>query len=72
MADIEHNPEIRRRAMSTFDVTRYVLQELFLPPIEEACQILLAEARSTEVLLWALGLLPPSPDSAATVPLTAI
>ena len=36
MADIEHNPEIRRRAMSTFDGTRYVVQELFLPPIEEA------------------------------------
>lgn len=59
MADIEHNPEIRRRVMSTFDGTRYIVQELFLPPIEEAYRILLAEARSAEVLLgslFALGL----------------
>lgn len=59
MADIEHNPEIRRRAMSTFDGTRYVVQELFLPPIEEAYRILLAEARSADILLgslFALGL----------------
>lgn len=59
LADIEHNPEIRRRAMATFDGTRYVVQELFLPPIEAAYRILLEEARSADVLLgslFALGL----------------
>jgi rhamnosyltransferase subunit B len=59
MADIEHNAEVRRRAMSTFDGTRYVVQEIFLPPIEEAYRILLEEARHADVLLgslFALGL----------------
>ncbi len=56
---IEHDAEIRRRCMATFDGTRYVVQEIFLPPIEEAYRILLEEARSADVLLgslFALGL----------------
>ena len=59
MTDMEHNPEVRRRAMATFDGTRYVVQEIFLPPIEEAYRILLDEARTADVLfgsLFALGL----------------
>jgi rhamnosyltransferase subunit B len=59
MGDIEHNPEVRRRAMAAIDGTRYVVKEIFLPPIEEAYRILLEEARSADVLLgsiFALGL----------------
>jgi len=59
LADIEHNAEIRRRAMSTFDGTRYVVQELFLPPIEEQYRILLDEGERADVMIgstFALGL----------------
>lgn len=55
MADFETDPEISRRVMSSFDGTRYVLQEIFLPAIEEAYRILLTEARSADVLLGSLG-----------------
>lgn len=55
MADFETDPELSRRVMSTYDGTRYVLQEIFLPVIEEAYRILLAEARSADVLLGSLG-----------------
>jgi len=59
MAGLEHNPEVRRRSMATFDGTRYVVQEIFLPPIEEAYRILLEESRNADVLLgstFAMGL----------------
>jgi rhamnosyltransferase subunit B len=59
LSDLEHNEEKRRRAMHTFDGTRYVIEELFLPPIEEQYRILLEEARSADVTLgstFALGL----------------
>ncbi len=52
--NVELDAEVRRKAMNTFDGTRYVVQELFLPPIEEAYRILLAEARGADVLLGSL------------------
>jgi len=58
-SDFEHDAEKRRRSMATFDGTRYVIQELCLPPIEDAYRILLEEARHADVLLgstFALGL----------------
>jgi rhamnosyltransferase subunit B len=51
---IEHDAETRRRAMATIDGTRFVVQEIFLPPIEEAYRILLEEARSADILLGSL------------------
>ncbi len=55
LAGLEHNEEMRRKAMSTLDGTRYVFQQLFLPPIAEAYRILLAEARGADVLVGSLG-----------------
>lgn len=59
LANLEHDADMRRRAMHTLDGTRYVVQELFLPPIREQYRILLEESRHADVLLgsiFALGL----------------
>lgn len=59
LADLEHNAEVRRKAMATFDGTRYVVQEIFLPPIEEAYRILLEEVKQADVAVgstFAMGL----------------
>lgn len=54
LSHIEHDAEARRRTMATFDGTRYVVQDLFLPPIAEQYRILLEEARGADVLLGSL------------------
>ncbi|MDX2267779.1 MAG: glycosyltransferase [Bryobacter sp.] len=54
----ETDEAARRRAMHPLDGTRYVIQEIFLPPLAEAYQILLAEAAFADVVLgstFALG-----------------
>jgi UDP:flavonoid glycosyltransferase YjiC (YdhE family) len=59
LADIEHDAEKRRRAMHALDGTRYVVQELFLPPLQEQYEILLEEGEAADVMLgstFALGL----------------
>jgi rhamnosyltransferase subunit B len=52
--NLENDPEVRRRTMNTFDGTRYVVQEIFMPPLEEAYRILLAECEGADVALGSL------------------
>lgn len=59
LSGFEFNEEARRRVMHPIDGSRYVIQEVFLPPIEEAYRILLGEAENADVLLgstFALGI----------------
>jgi UDP:flavonoid glycosyltransferase YjiC (YdhE family) len=59
LSGFEFDEEARRRVMHPIDGSRYVIQEVFLPPIEEAYRILLDEAASHDVLLgstFALGI----------------
>lgn len=59
LSGFEFNEEARRRVMHPIDGSRYVIQEVFLPPIEEAYRILLEEAANADVLLgstFALGI----------------
>ena len=52
---LQHDAEMRRKVMNTFDGSRYIFQEIFLPPIEEAYRILLAEARGADVTIGSMG-----------------
>lgn len=59
LSGLEHDEKKRRRAMATIDGTRYVVQELFLPALDEMYRILAGEARDADVTLgslFALGL----------------
>jgi rhamnosyltransferase subunit B len=59
LSGFEFDEEARRRVMHPIDGSRYVIQNVFLPPIEEAYRILLDEAADADVLLgstFALGI----------------
>jgi UDP:flavonoid glycosyltransferase YjiC (YdhE family) len=59
LAYFEHDEKARRRVMHPLDGSRYVIQEVFAPPVEAAYRILLDEAAGHDVLLgstFALGL----------------
>ncbi len=51
MEGFENNHELRRRAMHPMDGSRFVVEEIFAPPVEEAYRILQEEARAADVVL---------------------
>jgi UDP:flavonoid glycosyltransferase YjiC (YdhE family) len=52
--NLEYDAEVRRRTMHTFDGTRYVVQEIFMPPLEEQYRILLRECEGMDATLGSL------------------